>query len=257
VPRAAPTQPAGGGRPLPPVNYNSSLVADHGRPPSALLEAAVAQDSSAFNFGRLAAELNPPNVSAASIRSASMRKISSAPVALNTLGGIRGGPPSSTGGSRSGGPMRRVATSINLPARRSNAFMWTMEMHRDFENAVQTLVSRGRDVAEITAAEVIALMKYSGAEGLTELSIQRHLEKRMSLQQKLTSFLPPPAETRPDKLHMAMPPVRGNAPAVVALDAAGAASAADSLNMAMQRQQAMARQLLEQQRTMQMQATST
>ncbi|KAJ1623772.1 hypothetical protein T492DRAFT_1052599 [Pavlovales sp. CCMP2436] len=153
-----------------------------------------------------------------------MRKISSAPVALNTLGGIRGGPPSSTGGSRSGGPMRRVATSINLPARRSNAFMWTMEMHRDFENAVQTLVSR---------------------------------EKRMSLQQKLTSFLPPPAETRPDKLHMAMPPVRGNAPAVVALDAAGAASAADSLNMAMQRQQAMARQLLEQQRTMQMQATST
>lgn len=222
--RRAPAS-ASPGPALPPVNHNSTLVAGFGPRPAldSAKEQAAANDSASFNFGRLRSLLPTENDG-----DAMMRKSSSTPAALSKMGlGLAAGlnsPKSRLAGGP--GPMRRVSTfSTPLTARRMNSFMWTMDVHRDFETAVQTLASRvraatprltaphlrarpclhcaactgtrlirfwpfaelplisaqGRDVSEIGPAEVLGLMKYAGADGLTESSIERHLQVRASL----------------------------------------------------------------------------
>lgn len=125
--------------PLPPVNYHSPLVVGYGTQPTILKSAReqeLASDTTSFGVGQLRSALSVETAAHGEM----MRKVSTAPIALNYLAV---GASSPTTQSRSGGPMRRVSTSIGpLSQRRPTLFMWSMEVHRDFEHAVQTLLSR-------------------------------------------------------------------------------------------------------------------
>mmetsp|Transcript_3742 Transcript_3742/g.10841 ORF Transcript_3742/g.10841 Transcript_3742/m.10841 type:complete len:264 (-) Transcript_3742:258-1049(-) len=236
----------GGPSAIPPVNHKSPLIAASS-PTGFFLGAAhqAASDASSFNLGKMCSALptSPEH----------MRKISSAPHDMHKLQGSRlGSPKSRARVSGAGGPMRRVATSTTpLSMRRAQSFMWTMDVHRDFESAIQTLVSRGQSVSDISAGEVLALMKHSGANGLTELSVERHLQKRATLQQKLSAMMPPPKLDRPRHFDAAAEEPRAMpAPAEAPAQQLHAMRSA-SLAEAMQRQQAMQRQIREQQRSIQ------
>lgn len=134
---------AGSTPPLPPINYSSPLVVGYSTIPTTLdsaREHELAKDSASFGVGRLRSAL-----SAEDAHGEMMRKVSTAPIALNYMAvGVRISSPNTR--NRSGaGPMRRVSTSIGpLSQRRATSFMWSMEVHRDFEHAVQTLLSRVR-----------------------------------------------------------------------------------------------------------------
>jgi hypothetical protein len=124
------------------VNFNSPLVIGYGAQPTILdsaREQELANDSAAFSVGRLRSAL-----SVETAHSEMMRKVATAPIALNYLA-VDAGVSSPRSQQRSGGPMRRVSTSIGpLSQRRTTSFMWSMDVHRDFEHAVQTLLSRVR-----------------------------------------------------------------------------------------------------------------
>jgi len=257
---------------MPPVNCNSPLVAVMTNPAPGVGASGSTEPPASFKFGPMARALRDEDRE-------SMRKTASAPHSMNKLGGgSHVLSPKALNRHGGAGPIRRVSTAMApLSMRRPSTFMWTMDVHRDFESAVQSLISKGRDLSSIDASEVLGLMKYSGAEGLTETSIERHLQKRQALQQKLSAMLPelkavgggdvssPPALPR---MAAARPPAE-EPPAPPSVpssstepDAAAAAKAAvdesmsvsSSLGEAMQRQQAMQRQMMEQQRSMQLHA---
>mmetsp|Transcript_4483 Transcript_4483/g.12570 ORF Transcript_4483/g.12570 Transcript_4483/m.12570 type:complete len:276 (+) Transcript_4483:332-1159(+) len=261
---STPTQPPRG---IPPVNHRSPLIAANAPQDATSSQGPSGSDATSFNFGHLRSALAPGDDSPDALR-----KVVSAPHSMHKMAGSPTSPKTRARLAGNGGPMRRVATATtSLTMRRSTSFMWTMDVHRDFESAVQTLVSRGRQVSELSAADVLALMKYSGAPGLTESSVERHLQKRTQLQLKLSQMLPPPApvSAEPPKMERTRHAESGsfnnagtssaapqaNAPAgAPAPPSSVPAGQRQSLSEAMQRQQAMQRQMMEQQRVMQMQA---
>lgn len=162
---------ASAGHVLPPVNHKSSLVVGSG-PRAALASAqeqAAANESASFNFGRLRSLLPSDNEA-----DATLRKSSSTPAALSKMGlgqAMHPTSPKSRLGGGAGGPMRRVSTfSTPLTARRSSAFMWTMDVHRDFETAVQTLMSRVRAAAAAIARNRLpALLRLADPDSAARL----------------------------------------------------------------------------------------
>mmetsp|Transcript_4484 Transcript_4484/g.12577 ORF Transcript_4484/g.12577 Transcript_4484/m.12577 type:complete len:325 (+) Transcript_4484:332-1306(+) len=166
---STPTQPPRG---IPPVNHRSPLIAANAPQDATSSQGPSGSDATSFNFGHLRSALAPGDDSPDALR-----KVVSAPHSMHKMAGSPTSPKTRARLAGNGGPMRRVATATtSLTMRRSTSFMWTMDVHRDFESAVQTLVSRGRQVSELSAADVLALMKYSGAPGLTESSVERHLQ---------------------------------------------------------------------------------
>ncbi|KAG8460289.1 hypothetical protein KFE25_011780 [Diacronema lutheri] len=259
----ASASPGPSGPTLPPVNHNSSLVAGFGPRPvlASAKEQATANEAASFNFGRMRSLLSTAD------DDTTMRKSLSTPAALSKMGMPTSLLSPKSRGSGAGGPMRRVSTACTpLTARRCNSFMWSMDVHRDFETAVQTLVSRGTDVSDVSAGDVLGLMKYAGASGLTEASVERHLQKRAALQQKLAMMLPPPPQQRrlgaSDGARAGAPTrAQADAPAIAegeeeeaAAVAAANVAVSDTLVAAMARQRSMQRQMVEQQRAMQLQA---
>lgn len=129
-------------QPIPPVNFNSPLVAVGQGPRRVTFDggddANLHEDTFAVDGLKTALRDEGTRLS-----EAELRKTASAPHSMHKLGDAVSGKCK----GRSGGPMRRVATSIGpLALRRNNSFMWTMEVHRDFETAVQALMSRVRGV---------------------------------------------------------------------------------------------------------------
>lgn len=84
----------------------------------------------------------------------------------------------------SGGPMRRVASSLGM--RRSASFFWTPSAHHDFERAIHALASRG---AEITATAIMDLMGARHAADLKLADVEKHLRKKVLVQRRVLQQL--------------------------------------------------------------------
>lgn len=82
----------------------------------------------------------------------------------------------------SGGPMRRVASSLGM--RRSSSFFWTPSAHHDFERAVGSLASRG---AEVSPASIMAEM--GPVPELRLADVERHLKKKQLVHGRLRAQL--------------------------------------------------------------------
>jgi len=78
----------------------------------------------------------------------------------------------------SGGPMRRVASSLGM--RRSSSFFWTPAAHLDFERAIGALTARGADV---TPGNIMQLMTH--LQDLKMTDIDRHLKKKQLVQRRI------------------------------------------------------------------------
>ncbi len=82
----------------------------------------------------------------------------------------------------SGGPMRRVASSLGM--RRSSSFFWTPSAHHDFEQAVASLTAGG---TEVSAAAIMRRM--SPHEGLRVQDVDKHLKKTVMVQRRIMQQL--------------------------------------------------------------------
>ena len=82
----------------------------------------------------------------------------------------------------SGGPMRRVASSLGM--RRSSSFFWTPAAHLDFEKAIGALTARG---ADITPSNIMQLMTHHSDLKMTD--IDRHLKKKQLVQRRILQQL--------------------------------------------------------------------
>jgi len=92
----------------------------------------------------------------------------------------------------------------------------------------------------LKASDVLPLMRNCGADGLTEASVERHLQKRAALHEKLAAMMPT-VDTSAGPVIAELPPSPlGEAPA-------------QSPTESMQRQQALQRKLAAEQRSLQMQ----
>lgn len=89
-----------------------------------------------------------------------------------------------------GGPMRRVGTSLGL--RRSSSFFWTPAAHHDFERAIDCLSSRG---GEVTAVNILAEMSHSHSADLKLSDVDKHLRKKMLMHRRVLQQL----GTAPDR----------------------------------------------------------
>lgn len=78
----------------------------------------------------------------------------------------------------SGGPMRRVASSLGM--RRSSSFFWNPTAHLDFEKAIGALTARGADV---TPSNIMQLMTHHSDLKMND--IDRHLKKKQLVQRRI------------------------------------------------------------------------
>jgi len=181
---------------LPPVAAHSSLlaVAPASPPPSDF-------GSSAFDTSELEHALHRSQQIASS---SGLRRAVSAPHSLDSLAHVE-----SAGQSGylqpSGGPMRRVASSLGM--RRSSSFFWSPTAHYDFERAVATLRAQGKD-ENIPAALILPLMRHH-----PEIRLQ-DIEKHMTRKRIVTNRLIMQLQSAPDgqaspssRRSAAMPPV--------------------------------------------------
>jgi len=184
-------------RPLPPINHASSLVA------------RTSQDEDELQRDTTSIEPSPDNMSFAALslkRSqeavSGMKRAMSAPHSMDLLGleshqhqRLRQHqadaqqlteylPPS-------GGPMRRVATSLGM--RRSSSFFWAKSAHRDFERAVDELNARG---VEPTAPAVHSIMKVLHND-LTIADIEKHSKKKALVERHIMKHLSNPTSPMP------------------------------------------------------------
>ena len=170
---------------LPPINAASPLIAlascEERTPPS-----DVATPTPAFSFDTSELQLALTRSRQQTGASGGLRRATSAPHSMDTLGHMPTlGGPSTTSSSYlapSGGPMRRVSSSLGM--RRSSSFFWTPAAHHDFERAVATLTARG---AECTAAAIMAQMGQRADLQLGD--VDKHLRKRLLVQRRVLQNL--------------------------------------------------------------------
>jgi len=110
-----------------------------------------------------------------------LRRATSAPHSMDVLGQE----PQASYLKPSGGPMRRVSSSLGM--RRSSSFFWTPTAHGEFERALIALSTRG---ADITAAAIMSEM--GSRPELMELKwadVDKHLKKKMMVQSRVLQQL--------------------------------------------------------------------
>mmetsp|Transcript_22467 Transcript_22467/g.54015 ORF Transcript_22467/g.54015 Transcript_22467/m.54015 type:complete len:231 (-) Transcript_22467:703-1395(-) len=151
---------------LPPVAAHSSLlaVAPASPPPSDF-------GSSAFDTSELEHALHRSQQIASS---SGLRRAVSAPHSLDRLAGQVYLKPS-------GGPMRRVATSLGM--RRAASFFWSPSAHHDFERAVTALCAKGVGGESLTATLILPFMHNHPEVQLHD--IEKHIQKKRIVTNRL------------------------------------------------------------------------
>lgn len=157
--------------PPPPINASSSLMAV--QPLQQQLDVSMTQPAS-FDIQNLQIALVRSQQASAPT---GLRRATSAPHSMDSLG-----QPEQEYMPPSGGPMRRVASSLGM--RRSSSFFWTPAAHHDFEHAIGTLNARG---SEISPAAIMQLMGHHSELKMTD--IDRHLKKKQLVQRRVLQQL--------------------------------------------------------------------
>ena len=173
---------------LPPINAASTLLAcPLGAPPS---PGGPAEAQPTHQFAH-----QPPPFRAIQVAdgSGSMRRALSAPHSMERLGyGKASNLPEDVYMAPSGGPMRRIASSLGM--RRSSSFFWSPAAHGDFERALAALTARG---LEPTATTIMAEMRPAHLEGGLKLTdVEKHLRKKRLVQSRV---LGGPGTERPNQ----------------------------------------------------------
>ena len=221
---------------LPPVNASSSLLApqppqlpstaDDGFMTDAPMGPAgsCAAPSVAFDTFDLHLALTRSR-QASPGSNGGLRRAVSAPHSMDQLGHEAmpgsenvGGAFSSSYMAPSGGPMRRVSSSLGM--RRSSSFFWTPAAHRDFERALAALAARG--VEAPGAIEIIGEMGplWRGSD-LKLADVDKHLKKKLLVQRRVLQTLSDrplvPLDQHRAPLHPPPPPALPAAGAVAGL----------------------------------------
>jgi hypothetical protein len=164
---------------LPPINASSPLIALQPPQPSGAADATLMGGAPLGGITFDTSDLQSALMrSRQQVNSAGgLRRATSAPHSMDMLGQQA----SSTFIPPSGGPMRRVASSLGM--RRSSSFFWTPTAHLSFEKAVAALTARGGD---LTASAIFEEMGHV-AHGLDLKvgDVDKHLKKKMLLQRRV------------------------------------------------------------------------
>jgi len=187
-PAAQPGTSAGHANSLnfPPINSQSSLLA--AQPSPALDGSASAQPGEDV----FASYMDTHDLYAALTRSqqvsgaGGMRRATSAPHSMDLVALLEEEQQRQPPLSPTGGPMRRVASSLGM--RRSNSFLWTPAAHHDFERAIGYLNARGTDAS---AAAIVQLMRQRHAD-LKVQDVDKHLRKKFLVQRRIMQQLAAP-----------------------------------------------------------------
>jgi len=165
---------------LPPINAQSSLLA---LPPIPQHSDEPPTDATPMNFDTSDLQHALPRSRQLTGTAGGLRRATSAPHSMDTLGNE----PQAGYLPPSGGPMRRVSSSLGM--RRSSSFFWTPSAHNEFERAMNDLAARG---AEVTAAAIMAEMRRREQTDLTELKlpdVDKHFRKKMLVQNRVLQNL--------------------------------------------------------------------
>jgi len=186
----APPLAAAGLPALPPVNVNSPLLS---KGQQASTQAAQPPP---FTFDTVDLQLALTRSRQQVDGGSGLRRAVSAPHSMDALGQEPGRGDSVAGGGAggnylapSGGPMRRVSSSLGM--RRSSSFFWTPAAHHEFERAVATLSARGADCSPS------AILEEMGHRADLQLAdVDKHLRKRSLVQRRvLQTLIDRPAPT--------------------------------------------------------------
>lgn len=178
--------------PLPPVNLSSPLCAVQ---PNETSAASHSEPIEPPNFGTADLQHALMRSQQCNPSAGGLRRATSAPHSMNVLGeeGTGARPQQNPNyQAPSGGPMRRVASSLGM--RRSSSFFWTPSAHRDFERAINTLSARG---AEPTAAMILGEMSPLQTADLKLEDVDKHLRKRLLVQRRVLQQLGDPPSQSP------------------------------------------------------------
>jgi len=159
---------------LPPINNSSSLMAV--QPLQA--DVSMMQQPVMFDTQDLQSALNRSQQASGS--GGGLRRAVSLPQEMSSFAEMHAAPLENL--PPSGGPMRRVASSLGM--RRSSSFFWTPQAHHDFEKAIGALAARGGDVSP---GAIMQLMSHHS--DLKLMDIDRHLKKKQLVQRRILQQL--------------------------------------------------------------------
>ena len=205
---------------LPPINADSPLIAQQ---PIQQAATDISDDAGGLAFAFDTEELQHALMRSRQSSGAcgGLRRAVSAPHSMDTLGWEPGMPltratdaaptspssPSARNASSqsylppSGGPMRRISSSLGL--RRSSSFFWTPAAHHDFERAIHAISARG---VEVTANNILLEMGASHTSDLKLADVDKHLRKKMLVQRRVLQQLSTSTDGRADNAAALQPP---------------------------------------------------
>ena len=174
--------------PIPPINSASPLIAQQPIQPPAVTPDISDQNFLSFDTFELQHALLRSRQQAGAC--GGLRRATSAPHSMDTLGWEPSLPQKQAQQAHqnylapTGGPMRRIASSIGM--RRSSSFFWTPAAHHDFERAINSLSTRGADVS---ASNILGEMSHALTVDLKLADVDKHLRKKMLVQRRVLQQL--------------------------------------------------------------------